>query len=90
MDRWRQRMETLRVYRDCAFAWAYTFRRTQIDAYYTKTLLPEYARAQGVKAPKLDDAISQRIQEVLLQEQVSEPAGGLAEVAARAGQRAAS
>ncbi len=39
-----------------------------IKAYYEKTLLPEYAK-QNAKAPPLD-AISDRVQEVLLQQQV--------------------
>ncbi len=41
----------------------------EIKTYYEKTMLPEYAR-QKAKAPPLD-AISERIQEVLLQQQVS-------------------
>jgi hypothetical protein len=41
----------------------------EIKSYYETTMLPEYQR-QHVSAPKLE-AISDRIQEVLLQQQVS-------------------
>ena len=41
----------------------------EIQAYYTKTMLPEYAR-QNTKAPPLD-TLSDRIQEVLLEQRVS-------------------
>ncbi len=69
MERWRQRMETLRFI-ELRFRSGVHIPQEEIEAYYTKTLLPEYKK-RGVKAPKLDDAISDRIQEVLLQEQVS-------------------
>ena len=42
---------------------------SEIQEYYEKTLLPEYAR-QHATAPKLE-TISKRIQEILLQQQVS-------------------
>ena len=48
-------------------------------------MLPEYEK-QNVTPPKLE-TISTRIEEVLLQQQVGSAAGGLAEVAAGAGQR---
>ena len=41
----------------------------EIKTYYDKTMLPEYAR-QNVTPPKLD-TVSDRIQEVLLQQHVS-------------------
>ena len=41
----------------------------EIKEYYEKTMLPEYAR-QNVAPPKLE-TISKRIEEVLLQQQVS-------------------
>ena len=41
----------------------------QIKDYYEKTMLPEYAK-QKVKPPELE-TISDRIQEILLQQQVS-------------------
>ena len=43
--------------------------QAQIKAYYDNTLLPEYAR-RNAKAPPLD-AIKNRIQEILLQQQVT-------------------
>ena len=69
IERWRQRMEVLRFI-ELRFRMGIHIAQSEIEAYYTKTLLPEYAK-RGVKAPKLDDAISNRIQEVLLQQQVS-------------------
>ena len=68
MDRWRQRIETLRFI-ELRFRMGVHIPQEDIEAYYKK-MLPEYAK-RGVAAPKLDDAISERIQEVLLQEQVS-------------------
>lgn len=43
--------------------------QAEINAYYTNTLLPEYAR-RNAKAPPLD-AIKDRIQEILLQQRVT-------------------
>jgi hypothetical protein len=65
---WQQRMEVL-AFIERRFRMGVKITPEQIDAYYTKTLLPLYA-AQHAKAPPVD-AISQRIQEVLLQQQVS-------------------
>ena len=69
MDRWRQRMEVLRFIEE-RFRMGIKIPQADIQAYYDKTLLPEYAK-QHATAPKLDSAISDRIQEVLLQQQVS-------------------
>ena len=67
-DRWRQRMEILK-YIEVRFRSGVQISPAQIKAYYDKALLPEYAR-QKAAAPKLS-AISDRIQEILLQQQVS-------------------
>ncbi len=66
-ERWRQRMEVLRFIEQ-RFRMGVRVSPEEIKAYYDKTLLPLYA-AQRVKAPSVD-AISDRIQEVLLQQQV--------------------
>lgn len=65
---WRQRMEVL-AFIERRFRMGVKITPEQIQSYYTKTLLPLYA-AQHATAPPVD-AISERIQEVLLQEQVS-------------------
>ncbi len=67
-DRWRQRMEILK-YIEIRFRSGVQVSPAEIKAYYDKALLPEYAR-QKATAPKLA-AISDRIQEILLQQQVS-------------------
>ncbi len=65
--RWRQRMEVLR-YIEVRFRNGVQITPPEIRAYYEQTMLPEYAK-QNVKPPPLD-TVSQRIQEVLLQQQV--------------------
>jgi hypothetical protein len=65
---WQQRMEVL-AFIERRFRTGVKITPEQIEAYYTKTLLPLYA-AQHATPPPLD-AISERIQEVLLQQQVS-------------------
>ena len=65
---WRERMETLQFI-EVRFRSGIRISHAEIESYYNKTLLPEYAR-QKVKAPSVDK-LSDRIQEVLLQEQVS-------------------
>jgi hypothetical protein len=65
---WRQRMEVL-AFIERRFRMGVKITPEQIQSYYTKTLLPLYA-AQHAKAPPVD-AVSERIQEVLLQQQVS-------------------
>lgn len=65
---WRERMETLQFI-EVRFRAGIRISQAQIKEYYDKTMLPEYAR-QKVKAPSLEK-LSNRIQEVLLQQQVS-------------------
>ncbi len=67
-ERWKQRMEVLR-YIEQRFRMGVRISPEEIKSYYDKTLVPLYA-TRKVKAPKLDE-ISDRIQEVLLQQQVS-------------------
>lgn len=66
-DRWRKRMQLLR-YIELRFRSGIHITEDQIREYYEKTMLPEYAR-QKVTPPPLD-AVSKRIGEVLLQQQV--------------------
>jgi len=68
MKRWRERMETLQFIED-RFRMGIRIPDSAVKDYYTKTLLPEYA-ARHATAPKLD-SISDRIREILLQQQVS-------------------
>ncbi len=67
-QRWKRRMEVLRFIEQ-RFRMGVQISPEEIRSYYNKTLLPLYT-AQKVPAPKLD-TISERIQEVLLQQQVS-------------------
>lgn len=67
-NRWKQRGEVLRFIEQ-RFRMGIRIPPEDIKAYYENTLLPQYAR-EKVKPPKLE-AISDRIQEVLLQQQVS-------------------
>lgn len=66
-NRWRKRMELLRLI-EVRFRSGIRISDDEIRNYYEKTMLPEYAR-QKVTPPKLE-TISQRIEEVLLQQQV--------------------
>ena len=66
-DRWRKRMELLRLI-EVRFRNGIRISDEEIKNYYEKTMLPEYAK-QKVTPPKLE-TISQRIEEVLLQQQV--------------------
>jgi len=66
-NRWQTRMELLRFIQ-IRFQGGVQISDAQIKEYYEKTMLPEYQR-QHVTPPKLE-AISQRIAEVLLQQQV--------------------
>jgi hypothetical protein len=68
MARWRTRMEVLRFIEE-RFRMGIRISPAQIKDYYEKTMLPQYEK-QHVTPPKLE-AISERIQEVLLQQQVS-------------------
>jgi peptidyl-prolyl cis-trans isomerase SurA len=65
---WRQRMEVL-AFIEQRFRMGVKISSQEIQTYYEKTMLPQYA-AQHAKPPPID-AISSRIQEVLLQKQVS-------------------
>jgi peptidyl-prolyl cis-trans isomerase SurA len=65
---WRERMEVLR-YIEVRFRSGIHIEDSEVREYYEKTLLPQYAR-QNATAPKLE-AISNRIQEILLQQRVS-------------------
>jgi peptidyl-prolyl cis-trans isomerase SurA len=65
---WRQRMEVL-AFIEQRFRMGIKILPQEIQTYYEKTLLPQYA-AQHVKPPPVE-SISNRIQEVLLQQQVS-------------------
>ena len=66
--RWRTRMEVLRFIED-RFRMGIRIPPAEIKNYYEKTLLPQYEK-QHATPPKLE-AISDRIQEILLQQQVS-------------------
>lgn len=65
--RWRERMELLRFI-EVRFRNGIQVSDAEIKSYYEKTMLPEYAE-RHVTPPKLE-AISPRIEEVLLQQQV--------------------
>lgn len=67
-ERWRQRMQVLAFIEE-RFRMGIRISQADIKAYYDKTLVPEFAR-RGAEAPKLE-TVSDRIQEVLLQQQVS-------------------
>jgi peptidyl-prolyl cis-trans isomerase SurA len=66
-DRWRERMEVLRFI-ELRFRMGIHVSDDEIKAYYEQTLVPQYAREKSA-APKLE-TISDRIQEVLLQQRV--------------------
>jgi peptidyl-prolyl cis-trans isomerase SurA len=72
-ERWRKRMELLKFI-EVRFRNGITISDDQIKSYYEKTMLPEYAK-RNVTPPKLE-TISNRIEEVLLQQEV----GALLEV----------
>jgi peptidyl-prolyl cis-trans isomerase SurA len=65
---WRQRMEVL-AFIELRFRMGVRITPEEIRAYYTKTMLPQYA-AQHVAPPPVR-TIENRIQEVLLQQRVS-------------------
>ncbi len=66
-ERWRQRMEVLRFI-EARFRMGTRISQAEMDAYYTGTLVPVYAR-ENVTAPA-EAAIADQIQEILLQQQV--------------------
>jgi hypothetical protein len=65
---WRQRMEVM-AFIEMRFRMGIKISPEEIQEYYAKTLLPQYT-AQQVKPPPVKE-IASRIQEVLLQQQVS-------------------
>jgi peptidyl-prolyl cis-trans isomerase SurA len=67
-ERWRERMEVLRFIEE-RFRMGTHISPAEIRDFYEKTMLPQYAHRHATP-PKLD-TISDRIQEVLLQQQVS-------------------
>lgn len=67
-DRWQTRMEVLRFISE-RFKQGIRITDAEIKSYYEKQMLPEYEK-KGVKPPALN-TISDRISEVLLQQQVS-------------------
>ena len=67
-ERWRQRMEVLRFV-EARFRMGIRISQVEMDAYYTTTLVPAYAAEKA--APPAEAAIADRIQEVLLQQQVN-------------------
>jgi hypothetical protein len=69
---WRDRMEVLRFIEQ-RFRAGIKITPEEIQAYYTKTMLPEYAK-QNTKAPPIE-TVSSRIQEVLLEQRVSDLLG---------------
>jgi peptidyl-prolyl cis-trans isomerase SurA len=66
--RWEQRMIVL-AFIEQRFRMGIKITQPEINAYYTKTLLPQYAERHATPPPV--DSISDRIQEVLLQQRVS-------------------
>ncbi len=67
-ERWRQRMEVLRFI-EARFRMGIRIAQPEIDDYYNKTLVPGFQK-QG-SAPPPEDTISDKIQEILLQQQVN-------------------
>ncbi|HEY0264082.1 MAG TPA: peptidylprolyl isomerase [Granulicella sp.] len=67
-ERWRERMSVLR-FTEQRFRMGVRITPEEIKDYYDRTLMPQYAR-RNVTAPSLD-TISDRIQEILLQQRVS-------------------
>jgi hypothetical protein len=68
VERWQQRMEILKFI-EMRFRAGIEIAPAQIKEYYDKNMLPEYAKVKATP-PKLE-VISDRIQEVLLEQQVS-------------------
>ncbi|MHB1022146.1 MAG: peptidylprolyl isomerase [Acidobacteriaceae bacterium] len=66
---WKQRMELLRFI-EMRFRAGLHISQTEIDEYYQKTMLPEYAR-EKVKPPS-EESIAPRIEGVLLQQHVNQ------------------
>ena len=67
--RWKERMQVLAFIEE-RFRSGINITPAEIKTYYVKTFLPEYAR-QGTPPPPSLEKVSPRIQEILLQQQVS-------------------
>jgi peptidyl-prolyl cis-trans isomerase SurA len=67
-SRWLQRMQLLKFI-EVRFRNGVKIKDEDIQSYYEKTMLPEYAR-RSVTPPKLE-TVKKRIEEVLLQQEVS-------------------
>jgi hypothetical protein len=66
-ERWRQRMEVLRFIEE-RFRMGIRIKQEEIDAYYKTTMLPGYAKENV--SPPAEVTLADRIQEILLQQQV--------------------
>ena len=66
-ERWRQRMEVLRFI-EARFRMGIRISQAEMDAYYKETLVPAYEKEKAT-APA-EAAIADKIQEILLQQQV--------------------
>jgi hypothetical protein len=67
-ERWKQRMQVLRFIED-RFRMGIRIEQADIDAYFTNTIVPMYAKEK--MTPPAETAIADRIQEILLQERVN-------------------
>ncbi|MGD0446022.1 MAG: peptidylprolyl isomerase [Edaphobacter sp.] len=67
-SRWRQRMQLLKFI-EVRFRNGISVKDEEIQEYYEKTMLPEYAKRHVTPPPV--DTIKRRIEEVLLQQQVT-------------------
>jgi hypothetical protein len=65
---WKQRMQVLRFIED-RFRMGIRIEQADIDAYYTNTMVPMYAKEK--MTPPAETTIADRIQEILLQERVN-------------------
>jgi hypothetical protein len=66
-ERWRQRMEVLRFI-EARFRMGIRISQAEMDVYYKETLVPAYEKEKV--APPAEASIVDRIQEILLQQQV--------------------
>jgi hypothetical protein len=66
-ERWRQRMEVLRFV-EARFRMGIRISQEEMDAYYKGTLIPAYEKEKVT--PPAEAAIADKIQEILLQQQV--------------------
>lgn len=67
-DRWRLRMEVLRFIEQ-RFRMGIRISQTEIDDYYTNKLIPAYQKSHAI--PPAKASINDRIEEILLQQQVT-------------------